>query len=160
MGTGTGLMGIVMAMSGAKMVILTDISTTAVDNAKENVEKFKLEKIAKVVQGDLFENIKEKVDFITFMQPYFGDEPPKGDTIASSMLDSGNLIKKFLQQAPDYLNKGGLIVMPFYSKAGKVNNPLIQGPKYGYDVSTTFRTNSGSGLQTGEITIHELRRKS
>ena len=156
MGTGTGLMGVVMGLGGSKKVILTDISLPAVANADENIKKYKLESKSSVLQGDLFENVKEKVDFIVFNQPYFGDVPPDGDSIAASMLDSGDLIKRFLEQAPKFLNKGGIIMMPFYSKAGETNNPVIQGLKYGFNVVTTFKSISGSGLQTGEITIHEL----
>jgi len=156
MGCGTGLMAIVMGLHGSKQVIASDISLSAVKNTEANVKKFKINKIVKVIQGNLFENISGKFDFITFMQPYFGDNPPHGDTIAASMLDSGNLIKIFLEQVPKYLNTDGIIMMPFYSKAGETNNPMIQGPKYGFKVSTTFQAVSGTGLQTGEISIHEL----
>ncbi len=159
MGTGTGIMGVVMALAGAKKVICTDISELAVNNAKENIKKFKLGNKAIAMQGDVFENVKEKADFIVFNQPFFGDVPLAHDTIFESMLDSGDLIARFLTQAPKYLNKGGIIMMPFYSKAGATNNPVIQGPRYGFDVKMVFKTHSNSGLQKGEITIHELRMK-
>lgn len=140
MGTGTGLMGVVMALHGAQKVILTDISAAAVTNARENIAKFQLQEKTVVVQGDLFENINERAHIIIFNQPFFGDTPLPNDTIAASMLDSGDLIKRFLKQAPDYLDALGKIVMPFYSKAGPTNNPVIQGPKYGFHVKTMFKT--------------------
>ena len=59
-GSGTGLMGVVMAKHGAKKVIMSDISLASVENSKDNAKKFGLDKICSVIQGDLFENIKEK----------------------------------------------------------------------------------------------------
>lgn len=155
-GTGTGLMGLVMALNGAKNVILTDISFAAAQNAQANIQKFSVDNNALVFRGDLFEKVPVKADFIVFNHPFFGGEPSPGSTIAASMLDSGELIKKFLQKVPEYLYPGGVIMMPFYSKAGAINDPVVQGPKYGFKVTTVFKANSATGLQTGEITIHEL----
>lgn len=151
-----GLMGLVMALNGAKDVILTDISFAAAQNAQANIQKFGIENNTLVFRGDLFEKVPVKADFIVFNHPFFGGEPLPGSTIAASMLDSGELIKRFFQEAPEYLNPGGVIMMPFYSKAGAINNPVVQGPKYGFKVTTVFKANSATGLQTGEITIHEL----
>lgn len=155
-GTGTGLMGLVMALHGAKNVILTDISFTATINAQRNINKFGVSDKAKVFLGDLFEKVPTKADFIVFNHPFFGGKPIPKSTIAASMLDSGDLIQRFLTTAPEYLNPGGIIMMPFYSKAGPINDPVIQGPKHGFKVSTVFMANSVTGLQTGEISIHEL----
>jgi len=157
MGTGTGLMGVVMGIGGAKSVVMSDISKCAVANAKENSKKFKIENKVQVTQGDLFENVSGTFDFIVFNHPFFGDKPPEGDTIAASMLAPNDLIERFLKEAPKYLNSGGIIMMPYYIKAGESNNPVIQGPKHGFKVDTVFKSISNSGLQTGEITIHELR---
>jgi methylase of polypeptide subunit release factors len=156
MGTGTGLMGVVMALAGAKKVVMSDISLAAVTNSNKNIKNFNLEDKALAIQSDLFEKVKKKFDFIVFNHPFFGDDPLPEDTIAASMLNSGDLIKRFLQAAPNYLNEGATIMMPFYDKAGETNNPVIQGPKYGFKVVTTFKTNSETGLQTGEISIHKL----
>lgn len=156
MGCGTGLMAIVMGSHGAKEVVASDVSLPAMKNTVANIKKFRLSKVVKVVQSDLFENVSGKFDFIVFMQPYFGDSPTQGDTVAASMLDSGDLIKRFLSEAPKHLTPNGIIMMAFYSKAGTTNNPVIQGPKYGFKVRTTFKAISCTGLQTGEISIHEL----
>ena len=104
----------------------------------------------KLVRGDLFENVQGRFDLIVFNHPFFGDTPRAGDTIAASMLNDGELVHRFLAEAPKFLKKNGVILMPFYSKAGKTNNPILQGPKHGFKVNTTFRTNSTSGLQKGE----------
>ena len=74
-----------------------------------------LKKKTKVFAGDLFEKVSGKADFIVFNHPFFPGEPLPDDTIAASMMNSGELIKKFLQEAPSHLNPNGVIMMPFYS---------------------------------------------
>lgn len=158
MGTGTGLMAVVMGIQGATDVMASDISERAVANARENIENFNL-KNAKAVQGDLFESVSGTFDLIVFNHPFFGDTAPEGDTIAASMLNSGELISRFLGEVSEFLAPDGIIMMPFYTKAGEINDPALQGPKFGFQVETTFKAVSTTGLQTGEITIHELTRK-
>ncbi|MFC1615072.1 methyltransferase [Patescibacteria group bacterium] len=160
MGTGSGIMSVVMGLGGARSIIMSDISKPAIVNAQENLEKFGLENKATVVHSDLFENIKGTFDCIVFMQPYFADTPPEGDTISASMLADKSLVERFLKNVSKYLKSDGVIIMPFYTKAGDVNNPVIQGPKYGFNVTTTFKAISNYGLHTGEITIHELKYKT
>lgn len=156
MGCGSGLMAIVMVLYGARRVVCSDISRPAVENTRENAKNFGLAKKMTVVQGDLFEKINKKFDFIAFMQPYFADEAPKNDTIAASMLNNGELVKRFLKEAPSYMKPGCIILMPSFDLAGPKNNPAIQGPKYGFDVKTTFSIKSHTGLQKGVIKMHEL----
>lgn len=160
MGTGTGLMAVVMARGGAKHVVASDVSVPAVDNARHNVERFKLQRVVDVRHGDLFENVPEQFDCIVFNHPFFCGVPEAGDTITASMLAPDDLIHRFLEQADVHLSSNGVIMMPFYTKAGTANDPAVQGPKHGFDVTTCFRTLSRSGIQTGEIVIHELRRST
>jgi len=159
-GCGTGLMGIVMAKYGAKRVVMSDISPLAVENSRENVNHFGLEDIATVHQGDMFTNPKVRglrADCITFMQPYFAGNPPNGDTISASMLAPPELIHKFLEKAKNHLNPKGVIVMPSFSLAGELNDPSVLGWEHGYWVDTTFTADVTTGLQRGNIAMHELR---
>lgn len=154
-GCGTGIIGVTMAKYGAKSVLLSDVSKKAVENTQENINKFKL-KNAEVIQSDLFENIEGKFDCITFMQPYFAGDPPKNDTIWASMLANPKLIKKFLENAPNYLNENAVILMPSFSLAGDLNNPQVVGKEFGFNVKTPFLAESITGLQKGIIAMHEL----
>jgi len=156
-GSGIGLMGLVMAKHGAKKVIMSDISPVAVENTIENVKKFGFENKVKVVQGNLFENIKEKADMITWMIPFFAGIPPKGDTISASMIMEPELFEKFLKDAKKYLKEEGVIVIPSFSLGGDFTNPEIVGKKFDYDVKTTWIHNSINGIQRGMIYMHELR---
>jgi len=158
MGCGAGIQGIVMAKHGAKKVIFSDISTEAVSNTKENVEKFGLRKESQIIQGNLFEKIKDKADIIVFNHPFFADEPIKDEPVSMTMLNRGDLISRFLEDSRKFLTKKGIIIMPFFHLAGEKNNPAIQGPKYGYRVIEKFRETiqHESTLQKGEISIYQL----
>jgi precorrin-6B methylase 2 len=156
-GCGTGIVGLVMAKYGAKKVVMSDISEPAVRNSLDNVKKFELSNKVEVVKGNLFESIKCRADCITFMQPYFAGVPPKGDTISASMLAPPKLLKDFFSEAPEHLEKDGVIVMPSFSLAGNLNNPAIVGKDYGFNIKTTFIAESATGVQKGKIAVHELR---
>ncbi|MBI4175873.1 MAG: class I SAM-dependent methyltransferase [Candidatus Aenigmarchaeota archaeon] len=126
-GCGTGLMGVVMAKYGAQSVVMSDVSTLAVENARQNIRHFGLENIASAVEGDCFGGIEDQADCIIFNQPYFAGDPPEGDTISASMLAPPELIKRFLREAPNYLKPKGTIVMPSFGLAGDPNNPAVVG---------------------------------
>lgn len=158
-GSGTGLMGVVMAKYGAKKVIMSDISPESVENSRENAKKFGLEKICSVVQGDLFENIKEKADMITWMIPFFAGNPPAGDKISASMIMPPELFERFLKEAPKYLNEDGVIVIPSFSLGGDLTDPSLVAKKFNYEVEATWLHKSINGIQQGMIYMHELRLK-
>ena len=156
-GCGTGLMGIVMAINGARNVQMSDFSEQAVENSIENVSKYNLSRKVRVIHGDMFVKIAKPVDCITFNQPYFPGNPPEDDTIAASMLAPPDAIRRFLRDARCYLNRGGVIVMPSFSLAGDLNNPYKAGIECGYRVDTKFVAECTTGLQKGRIAMHELR---
>jgi methylase of polypeptide subunit release factors len=157
MGTGSGVQGIVMALCGATEVVLTDISEGAVKNAQENTERFSVWNRCAVVQGDLFENVQGVFDLIVFNHPFFGDDPPEDDSIAASMLNPGTLISRFMDEVLRFLEYSGTIIMPFYSGAGKTNDPSVQAPLHGLKAKRMFRMVAQTGLQLGEIFIYELK---
>lgn len=154
LGSGTGLVGVIAAKYGAKSVTCSDIDPIAVKNTQKNITKFNLSSKTKVVQGDLFENIKSKFDIIVFNHPFFGDTNIEYANLA--MINKGVLLKKFLNEARIYLKEGGMIVMPYYHLAGPKNDPANQGPKAGYTVNTRLSLDAVTGIQKGPISIYEL----
>lgn len=158
-GSGTGLMAVIMAKYGAKKVIASDISQEAVENTKQNINRFQVQKICSVVQGDLFENVKERADMIIWMIPFFAGVPPEGDPISASMIMKPELFERFLIDAKKFLKADGVIVIPSFSLGGDLTNPVIVGKKFGYDVKTTWAHKSINGIQQGMIYMHELRLK-
>lgn len=155
-GCGSGIQGITMAVGGAKEIIMADISPQAVANTKENIERFRLSNKARVIQSDLFENIQDTADVIVFNHPFFPAEPIKGVPLSISMLDSGKLIHRFLEDSKSHLRAGGCIIMPYLQSAGETNDPEIQAPKHGFKVSVVFRQNGYTGWQKGLISIYHL----
>ena len=157
LGCGPGILGLITAKRGAKKVVLTDISDFAVNNTNQNIINFKLKKIATTYQSDLFENIKTKFDIIIFNHPFFPGNPIKNNIISKSMLGGTKLIHQFLEGAKNHLLKGGIIIMPFFSLAGKYNDPKIQGKKHNYIVTEKFNLKLNSILHKGKYFIYELK---
>lgn len=155
MGCGSGIQGIVLARSRAAHVTFSDISPAAVANTQENVRAYALANTT-IVQGDLFKNAPDKADVIIFNHPFFADEPIDGVPVSNAMLDSGNLLQRFLSDAKQYLNVGGTIIMPYFDLAGPVNHPKVQGVSHGYNVKELLGQEATTGLQTGRISIYEL----
>lgn len=155
-GSGTGLMSVIMAKYGAKKVIASDISSLAYENTLNNVKKFGLENKIQVVQGDLFENIHKKADLITWMIPFFPGSTQKGDTISASMIMPPELFERFLIDAKKYLNPKGIVLIPSFSLGGEFMDPMKVAPKFGYVVKRTWTHNSINGIQQGFIYMDEL----
>jgi len=155
-GSGTGLMSVIMAKYGAKKVIASDISKPAVENAAENVEKFGFQNKVEIVHGDLFENIKEKADLIIWMIPFFPGTTNIGDRISASMIMSPELFEKFLIESKKYLKPNGIILIPSYSLGGNSLDPMNIAPKIDYNVKRTWIHNSINGIQQGLLYMDEL----
>ncbi len=135
MGTGSGILGIVMALDGAGNVVCADVSPEATANARANVETYSLKNQVSIVQSDLFSALKGiRADVIVFNHPYFPGAPIADQKISIAMMDSGDLLQRFLKEAKDHLNPDGIIIMPYHEFAGDVNDPEKHATKYGYDV--------------------------
>lgn len=156
MGCGSGIQGIVMALYGARKVMFSDLSHSAIVNTKENIAKFHMENKSEVFQGNLFEKIRERADLIVFNHPFFSDHTIEQLLAIKSSIKRGNLIHIFLENAKLFLNKDGKIIMPYFHLAGLINNPEIQAPQHGYKVIVEFRKIINSGLQRGLVSIYEI----
>ena len=158
MGCGSGIQGIVMALLGAKSVTFSDIAPEAVANTRENVKRFDLTEKSSVVQGDLFENIKSSADVIVFNHPFFSANPLPDVPVTLAFYDSGDLIHKFLDNAPRYLSNDGYILMPYFQFAGETNDPEKQAPKHGYEVSLLYRIDiDDEKIQKGIFSVYMLK---
>ena len=103
MGTGTGIIAVVCAKNGAR-VVAADIDGRAVANAKENVIANNVD--VTVLQSDLFEHISGRFDYI------FANLP-----ILESFwnTETKTIIERFLTDAKDHLNKVGKIFLTWFS---------------------------------------------
>jgi release factor glutamine methyltransferase len=159
MGCGSGIQGITSALNGAKKVIFSDVSEAAIKNTIKNIDTYKIREKSIVLEGDLFEKVRNKADVIVFNHPFFADKLEKGK-ISRSLADREGLIHVFLRNAKNHLKKNGLIIMPYDECAGPANHPKIQGEKHGYEVSLRFKEKIDSIVKKGDFsynTIYELR---
>ena len=109
-GTGTGIQA--LAAKKAKKVIAVDKSKAAINYCKKNIKNKKI--VFK--QSDLFSNVNQKFDTIIFNPPYL---PTSKDDVISSEIDAAfdggrygsAVIKRFLNDAPYYLQNGGKIYL-------------------------------------------------
>ena len=63
-GTGTGVLAIQAARSGAKEVIATDIIPVAIENAAKNFKSTNTDKVISLINEDRFENLSGRFDII------------------------------------------------------------------------------------------------
>jgi len=110
-GTGTGILAILAAQMGAKSVTACDININAVECAKNNISISGFNNI-KVIHSDLFSEIKSRYDAIIFNAPWVMGTPKNLYELAIYD-DNYALINRFMEQAPDYLNMGGVILLQY-----------------------------------------------
>lgn len=104
MGTGCGIIALHLAKKGCK-VVAVDINEKAIENAKKNAKANGLK--IDFRKSNLFEAINEKFDLIVFNPPYL---PTKGEDLAwDGGRDGIEIIKKFLEDAKNYLERNGMI---------------------------------------------------
>ncbi|MDO8537824.1 MAG: methyltransferase [archaeon] len=166
MGCGPGTQGLVMAKFGAKSTNLADISSVAIQNAKQNIQELRVRN-AKAIESDLFSKIPNKrYDVIVFNQPYFSGnhqkfsgDPNRDPNLRKSMLGGTKLIHKFLKQVPNFLKKDGILIMSYFHFAGPENNPTNHVAKYGFKIIKEDNFNSRKGLQKGNMSIYVFFKK-
>lgn len=107
MGTGSGILAKTASkFIDKKNIIVADINTTAIETMKK--------KGFNAIKTNLFSNIKNKFDLITFNAPYLPLDPrePKSSRIATTGGKRGDEISlEFLRQAKKHLNKNGKIFL-------------------------------------------------
>ena len=157
-GTGSGLQAITAAIAGAKNVIASDISADALECCEKNIHANNVEDAVAIKKADLLDADvhKLKADWIIFAQPYFADTPITDFPVTSGMLDSGQLVPRFLQQAPDYLKPSGKILMLSWKLASEQNDPLRQSKHYPNLSIETVYEETNAGIQNGSVKVVSL----
>jgi len=122
LGTGSGILGITLAAEQVDaVVIVTDISITALVVAQNNAKRHSVEDRIEFIESDWFDSLHGKFDLIISNPPYIGEnelnglEPdvidydpmialtPGGDGLAPYRIITG--------QAPNYLNENGRVIV-------------------------------------------------
>ena len=119
-GTGSGCLGISLALATGSAALLADVSEDALDLARLNISRIAPTATIQTVRSDLFEKITGTFDLIVANLPYI----PRAEIATLSRevrrdpqlaLDGGpigtEIIFRFLEDAPAHLSPEGLIAI-------------------------------------------------
>jgi len=158
MGTGCGNIAISLARNTQNTQILaSDISASAIDIARKNVEKFNLERRISLFCGDLFSPFRgmgyeEKIDMVVCNPPYIPTGTLKKlsneiiDHEPIVALDAGpygiDFYRKLITNAISFLKPEGILVFEIGAGQEKVVTRLFER-NGGYENIRYFADNSG-----------------
>ncbi|MCK9464918.1 MAG: class I SAM-dependent methyltransferase [Thiopseudomonas sp.] len=165
-GTGTGLLAIILAQRGVKQVVATDINPRALTCAQENFERLKLAAV-QLQQADFFPTEQPLANLIVCNPPWLPSKPSSPLEFAVYDANS-NMLRGFLQGAGAYLAPQGEIwlilsdlaehlelrsreqLLDWFAEANlTVNYRLDTQPKHGRSQDTTDPLHSA---RSAEIT--------
>lgn len=129
MATGSGCIGLSLAKAWSKSaVMLTDISEDALELARLNCSRLKLDERVRLVRSDLFEKVEGAFDLIVSNLPYI----PRGELASLSRevlrdpmlaLDGGvsgtEIVERFVAAAGAHLNDGAWIALELHHDQGE-----------------------------------------
>ncbi len=119
--TGSGCIAIALAHAfEGSTVDATELSADALAVAQENVKRHNLQSRVHLHQGDLFSSLNQRYDLICANPPYISHD--RMDKLPTEFLrepdmafrggDLGlDIVARLLQQAPDYLNDDGVLIV-------------------------------------------------
>ncbi len=130
MGTGSGILAQTAKKAGIKIILAADIDRESLNHAKSYG--------IKIIYSNLFSNIKQKFDIITFNVPYLPRHKydKEKDTTGGKLGDEISL--KFLNQAKKHLKPNGKIFLLISShtpqkKIQKFNPAIVAERKFFFE---------------------------
>ncbi len=135
--TGSGCIGIsVLALSEAKKATLVDISSAALELAKENAKINSVYDRLELIESDLFNKLEEKkVDFILSNPPYIkksaletlSEEVKKEPVLALDGGESGlDFYERIVADSKNYLKNGGHLIFEIGHDQGEEVSELLK----------------------------------
>ena len=120
-GTGTGVLAVILANRGIKNIIATDNAPRALDCAKKNIEALNLKNNVKLVDADLFPDAQVgKADLIVCNPPWLPARP--SSALESAIYDDkSQMLKGFMNGLKAHLTENGegwLILSDFAEHLG------------------------------------------
>lgn len=147
LGTGSGAIAISLATNlNSPFIYATDVSKDALDVAKENAIRNKVENQIEFLWGDLFEPLKNKnlegqIDCVVSNPPYVSKD--ELETLPREIKDYEPIValesekdglffhKKIIENSFDFLKRGGLLALETaFGQAGKVADLIHQSDNY------------------------------
>jgi release factor glutamine methyltransferase len=160
-GCGAGVTAVTAALEGCRPVVASDISEAAVLNTRANALLHGVDEAVSTRHGDLFDVLDEGERFdIIFWNSNFvfvPDDYVFDKAIMRAFCDAGYAAhRRFLREAPDYLNPGGLLLMGFSSQGddSALTALLVE---HGY-LSTVMASAFGQGTGAHRYDILRLLR--
>jgi release factor glutamine methyltransferase len=118
MGTGSGIQAVSAALEDNVLhVLAVDINPAALVEAEKRAIMYGVLDRIDFQLSDLFENITGCFDWILFNPPYLPSEGEIDETSWAGGENGGDIIKRFLVDAKNYLTKNGSILMIYSSKS-------------------------------------------
>lgn len=112
LGTGSGIVALAAALSGAERVVATDINPSAAECARLNVRRYGLLDTISVRQGDLFSTVQgEQFDIVVCNPPYFRGEPAGVADLAFHAGAGLEWLQRFGNELHTYLKSGGSAII-------------------------------------------------
>lgn len=138
LGTGCGLLAILAAKAGAR-VLATDVNLTALKCARKNARAHDVKKRIEFRLGDLFEPVNdERFDLIIFNPPYL--PVPREEELGTPLdraweggPDGRAVIDRFLDELPEHLGPRGRILL-VQSSLSNVKKTVRQLEEKGFEV--------------------------
>lgn len=114
---GSGVLGISLKLKNNIELTCADISDEALKVCQENLNLHNIS--AKIIQGDMFENIKEKYDMIIFNPPYVDKAEKLEESVYKyephlALFGENHgleFYEKFFSVVETYLTKNGIIIL-------------------------------------------------
>ncbi|MBT4856863.1 class I SAM-dependent methyltransferase [Candidatus Uhrbacteria bacterium] len=161
-GPGTGAVSITAVHRGAKHVTAIDINSSAVANVRENIQLHNMQDQIDVRFGDVYSALQpnEKFDVIFWNTP-FGLIPDNAEItdLQRSVYDPGYMAtERFILDAKQHLNPGGVVYIGFSSTLGKLDLIESFAERSGFTLKKIFEIDSTEKHQVKfEIFKAELR---
>ncbi|MDO8523529.1 MAG: class I SAM-dependent methyltransferase [bacterium] len=156
--TGSGVIAVFAALNGAGKVVAVDINPDAVETAKINAKRFKVEDVFDVRVSDVFSAIKENEYFdVVTCNPPFTDEPSDDDMASRTLRDPGlRVAKDFFKNVGAHLKKEGRIYIS-QANSGNVHDMLKLADEAGFISKMIGKKEVGENSL--EFYAFELRKK-
>lgn len=136
-GSGTGVISIFAAITGASRIVALDINPIAVDNTKENAKINHVDNKVEAKYSDIYSalNKNEKFDTIFWNVPFGFVERKNLTILEKAVFDTNyNSIKKFINDTKKHLKINGRLLIGFSTTLGDFEWLKKTLDKAGFDI--------------------------
>jgi release factor glutamine methyltransferase len=119
MGTGSGIQAVTAASKKeVTHVLAVDINPAALITAEKRAYSYSVQDKIDFIYSDLFEKVEGKFNWILFNTPYLPSEGTVDEASWAGGETGGEVIRRFLVEAPRFLKDGGFVLMIYSSLSG------------------------------------------